>query len=444
MNNFKNILGLHQDFDGNQAQNMTIQPIAPEDIAEIVFRESQIGWDTDYRHYAVFTGEEVKYLAYVGEGSGGGITPTDGVLEWDEAGSRYMPYTAKKLVDPGFAYFHTENINAAPFGNNLTLDGGLVTGGIQIQNLPANKWVNVDTTIGFWQYNQGSSVYLYVLASDSVYLIGDGGGDQPYLPVKIGGFYNVPAYGRHNEHIIIDDYNQLFNINMTNVRLNKGTANKWLALDSNKNIIYLDTPTISQYWAKNGNNLYPANELTDYLSFTCHSATTPFYLRGTNSYTTFSCVSDIGQAASFNVYPTSRDTVVPVITLQRQVNDPERALSGVGLYINFALMTTTSSTNESGRIVNKWTDATYATRTSSFEWWLANNTVMAKKMELSGPGSLDTLRGQYHYHSISIGADTAGDWRTYSTDTGFYTEYCTVGNATKGAGTWVNKHTITI
>ena len=41
---------------------------------------------------------------------------------------------------------------------------------------------------------------------------------------------------------------------------------------------------------------------------------------------------------------------------------------------------------------------------------------------------VETLRGNYHYHSQLQGVDTAGDWRTYATDIGFYTEYCTVGN----------------
>jgi len=65
-------------------------------------------------------------------------------------------------------------------------------------------------------------------------------------------------------------------------------------------------------------------------------------------------------------------------------------------------------------------------------------------MTLTGAGSIDTLRGQYHYHSQTIGIDTAGDWRTFGNGTAFYTEYCTVGSATKGAGTWVVKQTITI
>jgi len=54
------------------------------------------------------------------------------------------------------------------------------------------------------------------------------------------------------------------------------------------------------------------------------------------------------------------------------------------------------------------------------------------------------VRGQYRYDSQNVNVDTAGDWRTYSDANGYYTEYCTVGNATQGGGTWVNKHTISV
>jgi len=56
----------------------------------------------------------------------------------------------------------------------------------------------------------------------------------------------------------------------------------------------------------------------------------------------------------------------------------------------------------------------------------------------------DVVRGDYRYDSQVLGSDTIGDWRTYSDGAGFYTQYCTLGNATKGAGTWVTKNTIVI
>lgn len=63
-------------------------------------------------------------------------------------------------------------------------------------------------------------------------------------------------------------------------------------------------------------------------------------------------------------------------------------------------------------------------------------------LEFTPRGSV--YRGAYRYDCQSMTADTAGDWRTYSDANGFYTQYCTAGNAIKGAGTWVTKNTITI
>ena len=53
-----------------------------------------------------------------------------------------------------------------------------------------------------------------------------------------------------------------------------------------------------------------------------------------------------------------------------------------------------------------------------------------------------TTRGTYLYHAQVKASDTAGDWRQYAGASGFYTQYCTVGHVTKGAGTWVTKFTI--
>ena len=55
----------------------------------------------------------------------------------------------------------------------------------------------------------------------------------------------------------------------------------------------------------------------------------------------------------------------------------------------------------------------------------------------------NVFRGTYIYHLQGSG-DRVGDWRTYSDVNGFYVQYCTVANATRGNGTWVTKHTITI
>ncbi len=71
--------------------------------------------------------------------------------------------------------------------------------------------------------------------------------------------------------------------------------------------------------------------------------------------------------------------------------------------------------------------------------------VLFKNKQPAGAYLLNTnvTRGTKVYHSQGNG-DTIGDWRTYSDANGFYTQYCTVGAATRGFGTWQTKHTVSI
>lgn len=57
-------------------------------------------------------------------------------------------------------------------------------------------------------------------------------------------------------------------------------------------------------------------------------------------------------------------------------------------------------------------------------------------------GDAAVTLGEYAYHAASTEEDTTGDWRQYADANGFYTQYCTAGNATKGGGTWETKFTI--
>ena len=50
---------------------------------------------------------------------------------------------------------------------------------------------------------------------------------------------------------------------------------------------------------------------------------------------------------------------------------------------------------------------------------------------------------KYFYFSLYDNKDTIGDWRMIANVSGFSFEICTVGNSTKGGGTWINRQTIT-
>jgi hypothetical protein len=61
------------------------------------------------------------------------------------------------------------------------------------------------------------------------------------------------------------------------------------------------------------------------------------------------------------------------------------------------------------------------------------------KWENWTPDSFSTMN--YLYIAADPNLDTAGDWRQFGDDDGFYIQYCTVGDSTKGSGTWVTKFT---
>jgi hypothetical protein len=56
----------------------------------------------------------------------------------------------------------------------------------------------------------------------------------------------------------IDNYNDALTINLTTINLAKGTASKWLKLNANKEIEYVDAPAATNYWQRNGTILSPA------------------------------------------------------------------------------------------------------------------------------------------------------------------------------------------
>jgi hypothetical protein len=57
-------------------------------------------------------------------------------------------------------------------------------------------------------------------------------------------------------------------------------------------------------------------------------------------------------------------------------------------------------------------------------------------------GDINQIINKYFYNATSLTADTIGDLRTIWTGTNWIMYYCTVGSATKGAGTWVTIATI--
>lgn len=133
------------------------------------------------------------------------------------------------------------------YGNRLNLDAAFYTA----QYLAA---CNGDEEIKMYAAGDGST-YLY--AEDAIT-------GKASLPLYIG-----DKLARYNgEYILIDDLHKIFDINMTDIRLNKGMASKALALDANKKITYVDYDNFSHFKAGVDSTLYDIynyNDATHYI-----------------------------------------------------------------------------------------------------------------------------------------------------------------------------------
>lgn len=191
--------------------------------------------------------DATKYLNGVGAwtvpaGGGGGVTPIDDILHWD--GTKYTPYN--DLYDGEvnrFFYIGNERPNS---DNELNYNGILRASQFEV-------WAgdnSISTVQNYLSFDIRYTNTSFRLANiNNLNLItayeSFGGGVYESRSIYIGDNYLFSK--EHGEYILIDDHNQLFNINMTTVRLNKGTVNKFLYLDSNKNITYVDAPGGGDY-----------------------------------------------------------------------------------------------------------------------------------------------------------------------------------------------------
>lgn len=221
------------DADGlpSTQQYVRFEDIEPTDYTTVI---TAPGVDTRFATEKAI----VDYVAAVT------FSAQDNILDWD--GTKYLPFATKKGADPGYPYFYTNNGITSPSfsSNNLLLDGTMYASAFKAQsgsgtsvkqiNVAANVLTMYATVVG----NSYAGVMDIVSGTYRIYSQNAAGN---CLPIQIGSASVWPI--QNDEYITIDDANQLFNINMTTVRLNKGTALKYLYLDASKNITYVDAPS---------------------------------------------------------------------------------------------------------------------------------------------------------------------------------------------------------
>jgi len=170
----------------------------------------------------------------------GGVTPTDGILDWDTASSKYMPYADKKGIDPAYAYLYT-GTTYPTFTRRINLDGWLFVTSLLVGSATANTSIgggaiSTSASGARFKFDHYAGVFTIISADK----LDTDGVNFKSIPVRIGSNFAIQHY--NNEYIDIDDYNRRFDINMTNIRFNKGTASKWLTLNASKEIAYADAP----------------------------------------------------------------------------------------------------------------------------------------------------------------------------------------------------------
>jgi hypothetical protein len=177
------------------------------------------------------------------------LTPADQILNWD--GAKYIPHTAKKATDPGYAYLYTNvaALNWPTYLNRVCIDAIVYATMLISGSDTANAGMQ-SKLIGLSDVYNGYYNYFILATNDNInkllaYADVNGTTSQSN-PILVGD--NSTYHGRKSEHLIIDPANQRLNINMAKTLFNRGTASKWLALDVNKEVVYMDAPESFNSW----------------------------------------------------------------------------------------------------------------------------------------------------------------------------------------------------
>lgn len=171
------------------------------------------------------------------------IEPVDNILDWNI--NAYKAFASKKPTDPGYAYFYNDSWTddyVPTFLNKLKLDGVLDL--VEVKTMWASRISLLsDANVMFRDL---SGDYLTIAIGGSArfkdgYATIFAENYAASLPILIGDYFARDA----SQNIVIDPDGKIFDIGLDTIHIGKGTASKVLALDVDKNIEYIDLPTIS-------------------------------------------------------------------------------------------------------------------------------------------------------------------------------------------------------
>lgn len=203
----------------------------PSNQAKILFEDIET---TDYTTVISSPGVDTRFAtekAIVDYVSAATFSAQDNILDWD--GTKYLPFAAKKGSDPGYAYFYSATTIPSFVNNRVTLDGSLYARGLHTR---------ITSNTGESLSGDGS---ILLLDANNVFTISTNGNETSIYGLKSG--VKTPIYiGQTSlltdDGLVINPNTNLFDINLTTIKLSKGTALKYLYLDASKNITYVDAP----------------------------------------------------------------------------------------------------------------------------------------------------------------------------------------------------------
>lgn len=179
----------------------------------------------------------------------GGATPNDDILKWGV--NKYAPYPTRiddnEWIKPYFYEADGVSFNYPIHYLPVYLDGSLTAFSLEAsKDLTGGSYVtyfvNSENGIGISLYNGVYKTFSIKHDSSGSLLLSANSGSSLSDKIYIGSKTAVGSF--HGEHVVVDDFNYRFDINMTKVRFNKGTASRYLYVDANKEVGYTEMPAI--------------------------------------------------------------------------------------------------------------------------------------------------------------------------------------------------------
>lgn len=195
----------------------------------------------------------------------------------------FKPFITKKGSNPGYPYFYTQDVIPS-YTNSLLLDGNLESKQFKTRaSFSVNRYSNIFNETSFSIKNTrtdgitvenylgqyGASLEYNTSTSNNFSFIGFNpavlsleiysSDDTKDLPIRLGYYNNL------DRGLKVDAGQNKLNVDLE-VNMSQGVANKWLKLNANKNIEFVDAPAATAVWGSITGTLSDQTDLQNALN----------------------------------------------------------------------------------------------------------------------------------------------------------------------------------